>query len=668
MQSYLLFATRALIIIAILAISPEAAASIPDVESWRSDITYTPDSDVRTQAIVSDSEGNSYVAGVSVTETSLFRFLQKLDSSGSELWRYESPPVSIEQVYSDIPYQQLIIDEANGALYVLRSYLVSGDSNLYSIWTAKHSLSNGTRIWNKRQASENSLADPNKKTASMGVGAGGIIWVAYQRLDSIRYITLDNTSGDQLEQGLLAISQLTGTTIKYKTLLDMVVNQDRLFLAYQEGGSTSIDLVVSAFDISTGSPTIVNPHEPTPCSTTTPCRQEFNFNIPESINRPVIFTDGALDASGNFVVVGYYEYMEAIECLPDCNHNEFWYYPVVVKVDRSNHVIFQTIEQGPTGTRLYGGTTDNHITASVTGWADDSILLLLARRAESGVHFSDGSMLMELDAYGARTDSRNLHSYYSENFSGGGCNRWYPIWQPRALTTRADRVVITGQFPAICETLLPKAFDTSRTVSFAKKFDVSLSFNQSSVNAGDRVYGIVTVNNPAPSGGYLLSLQSSNPGVASVPSSLLIPAGADSRRFMVSTNADICSTSVEISVVNAITSLSESLYIESDYTTPPTQPTGFKKYVLLKPSKFGGEFLSLSWDSMSNVENFVIDRQINNLTWKMLDEVPAGQTAFIPPSQTPCIRYRYRLRAMNHCGRSAPVYVGHLYDDGSCPF
>jgi hypothetical protein len=189
----------------------------------------------------------------------------------------------------------------------------------------------------------------------------------------------------------------------------------------------------------------------------------------------------------------------------------------------------------------------------------------------------------------------------------------------------------------------------------------SLSFSQPSVTAGDRAYGTVTLNKPAPSGGFKVSLRSSNPNVASVPNTLLIPAGANSSRFAVTTNADICSTSVDISAANAMTSFSEPLYVESDYSASPSQPTGLDKFLLKNR-------LILNWDSMPNVDNFVIDRQRTGQAWVNIAEVPGNRTSFIPPQQRPCVAYRYRLRAVNHCGRSAPAYIGHRDIYGDCPF
>src|SRR5207244_8246520 len=76
----------------------------------------------------------------------------------------------------------------------------------------------------------------------------------------------------------------------------------------------------------------------------------------------------------------------------------------------------------------------------------------------------------------------------------------------------------------------------------------SLTLNPSSVIGGvQSSTGTVTLSGPAPAGGTVVSLSSSSPGLASVPSSVTIPAGATSASFTVNTSIVLISTSVNIS-------------------------------------------------------------------------------------------------------------------------
>jgi thermitase len=74
----------------------------------------------------------------------------------------------------------------------------------------------------------------------------------------------------------------------------------------------------------------------------------------------------------------------------------------------------------------------------------------------------------------------------------------------------------------------------------------SLSLNPTSVVGGNSSTGTVTLTAPAPSGGFVVNLSSSNTNVATVPSTVTVPAGATSATFTVSTRAVSSATSVTI--------------------------------------------------------------------------------------------------------------------------
>ena len=74
----------------------------------------------------------------------------------------------------------------------------------------------------------------------------------------------------------------------------------------------------------------------------------------------------------------------------------------------------------------------------------------------------------------------------------------------------------------------------------------SLTLNPTSVFGGQSSTGTVTLTGPAPAGGAQVFLSSNN-GAASVPSSVIVPAGASSASFTVSTSIVLISTSATIS-------------------------------------------------------------------------------------------------------------------------
>ncbi|HEX7285213.1 MAG TPA: N,N-dimethylformamidase beta subunit family domain-containing protein [Candidatus Angelobacter sp.] len=74
----------------------------------------------------------------------------------------------------------------------------------------------------------------------------------------------------------------------------------------------------------------------------------------------------------------------------------------------------------------------------------------------------------------------------------------------------------------------------------------TLTLNPSTLLGGNSSQGTVTISAPAGTGGVTVSLSSSNTAVASVPSSVVVPAGNTSAAFPITTNAVGISTKVTI--------------------------------------------------------------------------------------------------------------------------
>jgi hypothetical protein len=77
----------------------------------------------------------------------------------------------------------------------------------------------------------------------------------------------------------------------------------------------------------------------------------------------------------------------------------------------------------------------------------------------------------------------------------------------------------------------------------------SLGLNPTSVVGGGSSTGTVTLNGPAPSGGAIVSLSSSNTNVAQAPATVTVPAGNTTATFTVTTSVAASTTSVTISGV-----------------------------------------------------------------------------------------------------------------------
>jgi MYXO-CTERM domain-containing protein len=445
---------------------------LPDSEAWKTDTSIVLDT--RTQAVASDANGNVYVAGVASIEDSYVRFLLKLDRFGQTLWRFESDSTS---AYAGIANQEVVIDEPRGAVYVLRSNII--DTSDYLISVARHRLSDGGTDWNVAAGVSMSPMDVNKP-ASFGVDTAGDVWVAYQSHTNfaggwsnwtIDYQSISAATGSELGNGLLV-----GAPGTERYLVDMSVRGDRLFLAYREQGPSNYDLVVTGFDVSSGTLTVVNPHEPSPCSSDELCRQQFTFVISQGLASdqpvppptPVTFTDASFDALGNFAVVGYYREMRW-ECGMDC-FRYFSYYPVVVKVDSNNRLVFKTVETGYSQARLQFHDGATEVSAHVTPALGAGRVLVLVT-AESRADFAEPpGVVSEFGLSGTVTGTSSLPSYSDDSPSGDGCETiWRRLWRPAYLAADVtSRLSVTGLLSNYClDNGNPLAYqDTSRTVSF----------------------------------------------------------------------------------------------------------------------------------------------------------------------------------------------------------
>jgi hypothetical protein len=91
----------------------------------------------------------------------------------------------------------------------------------------------------------------------------------------------------------------------------------------------------------------------------------------------------------------------------------------------------------------------------------------------------------------------------------------------------------------------------------------SLTLNPTTVDGGDDSIGTVTLSAPAPAGGAVVNLSSSNNSDASVPSSVTIPAGSTSRTFTVSTDRVDRTTTVTITATRGGVTKTANLTITS---------------------------------------------------------------------------------------------------------
>ena len=120
----------------------------------------------------------------------------------------------------------------------------------------------------------------------------------------------------------------------------------------------------------------------------------------------------------------------------------------------------------------------------------------------------------------------------------------------------------------------------------------SLALNPTSVTGGGTSQGSVTLTSAAPSGGAVVALSSSNPGVAGVPVSVSVTSGATSASFSVSTSAVGANTSVSITGSYNGTSRTGTLTVTP--VPPPPPPPGGTATLTVTASGRGGERVTSS--------------------------------------------------------------------------
>jgi IPT/TIG domain-containing protein/putative pyrroloquinoline-quinone-binding quinoprotein len=102
----------------------------------------------------------------------------------------------------------------------------------------------------------------------------------------------------------------------------------------------------------------------------------------------------------------------------------------------------------------------------------------------------------------------------------------------------ATVVAITGSYAGVSK---------SANITVTPPTVASLSLSPTTVKGGSSSTGKVTINGPAPAGGLLISLSSSNASLVTVPSSVTVAARATSATFTAQTKAPLTTTAVTIS-------------------------------------------------------------------------------------------------------------------------
>jgi photosystem II stability/assembly factor-like uncharacterized protein len=171
-----------------------------------------------------------------------------------------------------------------------------------------------------------------------------------------------------------------------------------------------------------------------------------------------------------------------------------------------------------------------------------------------------------------------------------------------AGATWANFTVSTSSVPAVTTvTISADNYWAALTVLPGPKVS-SVTLTPMRLTGGAAASGTVTLTGSAPAGGVVVTVSSSNPAAAAVPASVIVPAGASSANFTVSTSPVSVATAVTISATGGGATASAELTVTpatiSSVTLNPASVRGGKEstgtVALNGPAPAGGVIVTLS--------------------------------------------------------------------------
>jgi hypothetical protein len=208
-----------------------------------------------------------------------------------------------------------------------------------------------------------------------------------------------------------------------------------------------------------------------------------------------------------------------------------------------------------------------------------------------------------------------------------------------ATSTTVSLSASYGGFAATTLTVLPAPAPAALA---------SLALNPSSVVGGNASQGTVTLTAAAPSGGAVVALFSSNPGVAAVPTSVAILAGATSASFAITTSAVAASTSIAITASFAGVSKTATLTVTPVSSGPLPAPS------LLGPANdarfLPGQAITFDWTDVTGAASYTIQIDDSDTFAAPLIVNQSVGVSQYTNSTLPTTRMWWRVRANDAAG------------------
>ncbi|HYV12213.1 MAG TPA: hypothetical protein VE980_15040, partial [Pyrinomonadaceae bacterium] len=185
----------------------------------------------------------------------------------------------------------------------------------------------------------------------------------------------------------------------------------------------------------------------------------------------------------------------------------------------------------------------------------------------------------------------------------------------------------------------------------------------STTGLGGSSFATVTVASPS-STDELLQVASSNPAVASVPSSVTIPAGSTAGGFNIFTSSVSTQTVVTISVSGGGVTKTANLTVNPSAPTPPPTPSAPS---LLSPATDAkvGQPITFDWSDVANATSYEI--QIDS-SQNFTAPLTFSQTVSVSQATItglPAQRLFWRVRGFNSAGVAGPFSSSRRFTAGA---
>jgi hypothetical protein len=186
----------------------------------------------------------------------------------------------------------------------------------------------------------------------------------------------------------------------------------------------------------------------------------------------------------------------------------------------------------------------------------------------------------------------------------------------------------------------PKAASTTPALS-------AVGLNPTSVTGGSPSTGTITLTGPAPSGGVVVSLSSSNANVAGVPASVTVAAGTSSASFTVTTVAVSGSTGVTVTATSGGVARTTTLTVNPASTTlgAPTLVSPTVDQVFS-----AGQAITFDWSDVSGAASYTIQVDDDSSFPAPLVLGQTVATSQLTTSTLPRTRMWWRVRATSTSG------------------